>query len=190
MKYHSLTKKQLIELCKKSNITGYSRKNKEEVITLIKIFNKRKKEEEEIKQQITNPNYLTNLLNEVLKTYKLCEVAKLLNITSSTIRRWIELNNIPQNYEFDLLKLLNIEIDYSKYDSRLKDQFYTPVSTAQKCFDIFCRKIQKYGDNENNYTFIEPSAGDGRFLKVLPKNTIALDIEPKHKKIIKADYLE
>ena len=42
----------------------------------------------------------------------------------------------------------------------------------------------------NEYTFIESSAGDGSFTKLLPENTISLDIEPRHEKIIKQDYLK
>ena len=30
--------------------------------------------------------------------------------------------------------------------------------------------MKKYGVNLDNYIYIEPSAGDGAFLKVLPKN--------------------
>lgn len=41
----------------------------------------------------------------------------------------------------------------------------------------------------SDYTFIEPSAGDGSFLKILPKGTIGLDIEPRSGGIQKQDYL-
>ena len=37
------------------------------------------------------------------------------------------LNNIPKNYQFDLMKMNNIEIDYSKYTTAEKDQFFTPI---------------------------------------------------------------
>ena len=57
------------------------------------------------------------------------------------------------------------------------------------CFDIFCEVIQKFDETENDFRFIEPSAGDGSFLQVLPLNTIAMDIEPKHPNILEQDYL-
>lgn len=133
---------------------------------------------------------LLEVLNKILKTMTIKELAVLLNVAAGTITRWIELNNIPKNYEFDLLKLLNIKIDYSMYNSKQKDQFFTPVETAKKCFGIFCEEIKKYGDNQTDFTYIESSAGDGSFLKVLPaERTIAMDIEPMNASICEEDYL-
>lgn len=133
---------------------------------------------------------LIQVLQSILKKYSLKDLALLLNLAPGTITRWIELNDIPKHYEFDLLKLLGVKIDYSKYDSKLKDQFFTPVETADSCFKIFCQVIKEYGDNPDDYSFIEPSAGDGGFLSVLPKDrTIALDIEPRNSNIIEQDYL-
>jgi hypothetical protein len=129
-------------------------------------------------------------LNELLKKYSIKEIANKLNIASGTIKRWIELNEIPKNYEFDLLKLSNISIDYSKYSSKEKDQFYTPKETAEECFNIFLKIIDNYQEKLDDFRFIEPSAGDGRFLTILPENTIAIDIEPKHSSIIQSDYLD
>jgi hypothetical protein len=134
---------------------------------------------------------LIQVLQSVLKKYKLKELAILLNLAPGTITRWIELNDIPKHYEFDLLKLLGIKIDYSKYDTKLKDQFFTPVETAESCFKTFCQVIKEYGDNPDDYIYIEPSAGDGGFLSVLPcDKTIALDIEPRNSNIIEQDYLD
>jgi len=132
---------------------------------------------------------LIKILNDLIDVYGKKDISNKLNLATGTLTRWIELNNIPQSYEFDLLKLANIDIDYSKYSSKLKDQFYTPIDTAKYCFELFCDEIKKYGDNYTNYQYIEPSAGNGNFLKVLPNNTIAIDIDPKHPSIIKQDYL-
>ena len=88
-------------------------------------------------------------LNELLKKYSIKEIANKLNIASGTIKRWIELNEIPKNYEFDLLKLSNISIDYSKYSSKEKDQFYTPKETAEECFNIFLIIIGNYEKDRN-----------------------------------------
>jgi hypothetical protein len=88
------------------------------------------------------------------------------------------------------MKLNNMKINYPNYDYTEKDQFYTPEETADNCFEIFKKVLIKLKDDKKIYTYIEPSAGSGNFLKVLPKNrVIALDIEPKGKNIIKKDYL-
>ena len=50
--------------------------------------------------------------------------------------------------------------------------------------------FKKYKETIGDFKYIEPSAGNGSFLKVLPKNTIAIDIEPTQSSIIKYDYLE
>lgn len=135
-------------------------------------------------------NYLLKYVDEALKKYKLKELAELLNIAPGTITRWKELKDVPKNYEFDLLKLLSKKIDYSKYDSKTKDQFFTPEDTAKKCFEIFKKILKKNDDNDDEYIYIEPSAGDGSFIKALgEKKYIAFDIEPRHKNITEQDYL-
>lgn len=120
------------------------------------------------------------------KKYKLKEIANKLNLAIGTIQRWIELDNIPYHYTFDLLRLSSKNIDYSIYKSNQKDQFFTPVNIAKKCWDKFC-EITKI--SLDDYIFIEPSAGDGSFLKCMPINSIGLDIEPRYNNIIKQDYL-
>jgi len=138
----------------------------------------------------TNATLLT-IVQNLIKTNGLKKLAAELNIATGTITRWIELNDIPINYEFDLLKLAGIKIDYSKYSSKQKDQFFTPVTTAKHCYDIFCDVIKQFNENEREFTYIEPSAGDGNFLKVLPaENTIAMDIEQRDAAVIVQDYLD
>ena len=135
-------------------------------------------------------NCLLNYVDEALKKYKLKELAILLNVATGTITRWKELKVVPKHYEFDLLKLLSKKIDYSKYDSKSKDQFFTPNETAEKCFEIFQKILKENGDNDDEYTYIEPSAGDGSFINALKeKKYIAFDIEPRHKNITEQDYL-
>lgn len=133
---------------------------------------------------------LLAIVGSLLKKTTVKKLAEELNISAGTITRWIELRDVPVQYEFDLLKLADIPIDYSKYTSKQKDQFFTHIKTAQECFDIFKKEIRKYGDHHDNYTYIEPSAGDGSFITVLPQEkTIALDIEPRHPTCQQADYL-
>lgn len=126
------------------------------------------------------------LLGDCLAKHSIKEIALRLNVSVGTIKRWISLNDVPIQYTFDLQKLLSIDIDYSKYSSTLKDQFFTPSDVAKSCLDIFNREVKIDIDQ---YTFIEPSAGDGSFLKLLPKGSIGLDIEPRSDGIQKQDYL-
>lgn len=133
---------------------------------------------------------IMKILDKTIEAHSYSEIAKYLNVAIGTVKRWKELNSVPPAYQFDLMKLNNIPIDYSKYSYKEKDQFYTPTETAQKCFNIFQSFLKDKGENDKKYTYIEPSAGDGSFLKILPKKrTIAVDIEPRYDNIETADYL-
>ena len=133
---------------------------------------------------------LLSLLTNLLKTKKINEVSSILNVANGTVKRWLDLEKVPSAYCFDLMKLANIPIDYSKFTSKEKDQFYTPKSTAEYCYKKILELLRQYGDNEYDYVFIEPSAGNGNFLKVLPPTRrIGIDVEPRNDEIIKCDYL-
>jgi hypothetical protein len=130
------------------------------------------------------------LIEEVLKKYNTNEIAKKMNLAPGTVKRWIELNNVPSSYQFDLMKLISKKIDYSNYTAKEKDQIFTPESTANKCYEIFCKKIKEMNENEKDFYYIEPSAGNGSFMSVLPKSrVIGMDIEPKREDIMMHDYL-
>jgi len=126
------------------------------------------------------------LVEECIKNASIKEVALKLNICVGTIRRWLELREVPIQYTFDSYKILSKEIVYSEYTASLKDQFYTPTDLAKKCWDTF-NSIVKI--NIDEYTFIEPSAGNGSFLQLLPAGSIGLDIEPRATGIQQQDYL-
>lgn len=64
------------------------------------------------------------------------------------------------------------------------DKYYTSDELAQYCVNKTKEII-----NNPNIKFLEPSAGNGVFLKYLPSDTIAYDIEPESDNIIKQDYL-
>ena len=122
---------------------------------------------------------LIDILNEILESKKLQDIASDINVAVGTIRRWIELKNVPSHYTFEILTLAKIDIDYSKFSYKEKDQFFTPKATAEYCYSKFIKVLNEYKDCEKNYTFIEPAAGNGVFLKILPTNRrIGLDIEP------------
>lgn len=133
---------------------------------------------------------LLESLKQLMKTHSLKNLADKLNVATGTITRWIELDHIPKNYEFDILKMGNMKINYANYTTKEKDQFFTPIETAKTCYQYFCDTLCKYGDDPTQYTYIEPSAGDGSFLHVLPSTTIAMDIEPRHPSVIEHDYLD
>jgi len=51
--------------------------------------------------------------------------------------------------------------------------------------------ISKYEKNIEHFNWIEPSAGNGAFFKLLPKNNrTGLDIKPLNDEIVKQDYLK
>ena len=127
---------------------------------------------------------MEELLEEVLQKKSVSDVAQSLSLCTGTIRRWLDLKSVPQQYRFDLLKLLGREILYENFTSKEKDQFFTPKELAAHCWEVF----QKLFDT-TEYTFIEPSAGDGSFVKILPAGAIAMDIEPRYEGIVRQDYL-
>ena len=131
------------------------------------------------------------LLHKILQSKSYKEIANELNITVSTVKRWIELKDVPKAYIFELMRLAELNIDYSKFTFKEKDQFYTPITTAKYCYEKLLEILKKYNDREIDYTYIEPSAGNGNFLSILPnERRIGLDIEPNNEEIIKYDYLK
>jgi predicted RNA methylase len=63
------------------------------------------------------------------------------------------------------------------------DQFYTNKETAKFCY-MELENLIKLKD----YFLFEPSAGTGSFSNLFHKNSLAIDIEPKHNNIIKIDF--
>jgi hypothetical protein len=136
------------------------------------------------------PVDLLVVLNKIISENNIKIIAVKLNVAIGTIKRWIELKKVPKQYCFELMKIDNIEIDYSKYSSKDKDQFFTPVKTAIYCYNKVVEVLEKYKEDASTYTYIEPSAGNGNFLNILPEDRrIGLDIDPKDDKIIRHDYL-
>jgi len=76
--------------------------------------------------------------------------------------------------------------DKGKKRKNMKEQFYTKKEVAKDCVDSIVSRVGK------DYTWIEPSAGQGVFLTSLPTSykSVGLDIDPKGKDILKADFLE
>ena len=78
------------------------------------------------------------------------------------------------------------QLNYEK-----RDQYFTYDSMVNICLDELSNKIIDLNLREEEYTYIEPSAGDGAFLKKLPiDRRIGVDIEPRYEGIIESDFLE
>jgi hypothetical protein len=180
MDYSKKTREELIAICREKKIKGYSVKKRDEIIGLIT------KKSTGPERNVSTPETNLSLLEDCLKTTTIKDISKKLNLCVGTIKRWIELKDVPIQYTFDLYKILSREIDYSKYSSSLKDQFFTPKLLAEKCWTTFQTEVKI---DLRDYTFIEPSAGDGSFLKILPEGSIGLDIEPRSDGIQTQDYL-
>ena len=73
----------------------------------------------------------------------------------------------------------------------LLDQYFTKDFIAKNLYKKAQSLISKYEKNINEFHWIEPSAGDGVFFKLLPKNKrLGIDINPLNNEIIKQDYLK
>jgi len=71
------------------------------------------------------------------------------------------------------------------------DQYFTNKELAQSLYEKTSQIISKYEKNISKYFWLEPSAGDGCFYDLLPKNRrIGVDINPLRDDIIKSDYLQ
>ena len=125
------------------------------------------------------------LFNKMLEQVGISNVSNILEVSRGTVQRWIDKDIIPERYIFDICRYLGEDVDYSKFNSTIKDQFFTPSDISKHCFEKFKEIVPEF----KNYTFIEPSSGDGSFLNVLPEGTIAMDIEPRSESIMKCDYL-
>ncbi len=64
------------------------------------------------------------------------------------------------------------------------DQYFTKPELAKRCVEIVERECGLEGRQ-----VVEPSAGTGSFLRFLPPDTIAVDLDPKAKGITKQDFL-
>lgn len=126
-------------------------------------------------------------VNNVPKKY----VADKLNLKLGTVLKWNETKFVPFQYYFDLCKIAGLEIDYSQFSEREKDQFFTPEITAKYCLEKTYEILKQKNIDISKYNFIEPSAGSGNFLNLLPEDRrIGIDIEPKTDEIIEADFLD
>ena len=72
-----------------------------------------------------------------------------------------------------------------------RDQYFAYDNMVDVCLNELYSKLSELNLREEDYTYIEPSAGDGAFLKKLPiDRRIGVDIEPRYEGIIESDFLE
>jgi len=99
-------------------------------------------------------------LEEALERYGSKNVAERLNLAPGTVKRWVELGNVPGQYFFDLLKMIDRPIDYANFSPKDKDQFFTPPDLVRTCWSAFRLVVP---DDLEQYQFIEPSAERWQF---------------------------
>lgn len=101
----------------------------------------------------------------------------------------IQLSEKVGNYFMNNASVNKIQFKRDKTQNSNKlhlDKYYTPDNIAKYIID---KTHEIIGEN-NISEYIEPSAGNGVFLKYLPNNTIAYDIEPEGDNIIEQDFLQ
>ena len=79
---------------------------------------------------------------------------------------------------------------YAINETLPEDSFFTDRAIATHCYKTFRDVCQQHNISLRGYKFIEPSAGEGCFYDLLPPHAIALDIIPRHDKIMQADFLK
>lgn len=72
----------------------------------------------------------------------------------------------------------------------LLDQYFTKRDVSIRLYLKTIEVIQRYENNLAEYTWLEPSVGEGCFFDILPADRrIGIDLEPQNDEVIKHDYL-
>jgi hypothetical protein len=118
------------------------------------------------KINIDNDTYY--LLMELLERISTDEVLQKLCIHKGTLKRWLTLKDVPNNYYNDINHLLGDK--YKNKDTyREKDQFYTSKEISNYCYKKTLEILKQLDIDFNEYIFIEPSAGCCNFYDILPQ---------------------
>ena len=98
------------------------------------------------------------------------------------------LKEVPPQYYFDLCRLDGIQVDYTNYTEKEKDQFFTSKDTAKYCYDKN-QVLSEWDVDLSDYTFIEPSKEGWKFLFIISKGekNSGIDIEPRCDDVIQSD---
>ncbi|MBX2931063.1 MAG: hypothetical protein KF781_03825 [Chitinophagaceae bacterium] len=105
-------------------------------------------------------------------------------------------DDLPFTKEYNENTLLKNDLRYVNGNSmkinvnNIFDQYFTKEEVAINLYQKTCNIISKYDKNLNNFQWVEPSAGNGVFFNLLPRQRrIGIDINPLNNEIIKNDYL-
>ena len=142
------------------------------------------------------PDSATALFDEVAQSHSRDAIAHSLGLHPNTVSRWIQQRRVPAHYEGDFKRMLgrNGSVRARSGDGvREMDLFYTRPSVARQCMAIFRSVARTLGVNLRSYRFVEPSAGRGAFLRLMPPTRrIGIDLKPQadlKSEIARDDYL-
>lgn len=136
------------------------------------------------------PKNIWTQFEPLLEQYTVAQIAESIAVNRNTVQRWIQKREVPHFYQFDLFRMTGETPDYSLYDEKDLDQFFTPAVTAQLCVDRTVAHLQSLGETVEDYHWIEPSAGAGAFYDCFPADSkTALDVVPQRDGILAQDFL-
>lgn len=118
---------------------------------------------------------LFDLFEKILIDKGIDYICQYLFVNKGTVKRWILQKKVPNNYKNDFFELSGIELDTSKF--RDLDQFYTKKDVAIDCIKLFENYLKENDINLKDYTYIEPSIGEGSFFNNIGQNKIGVDID-------------
>ncbi|RAX51485.1 restriction endonuclease subunit M [Helicobacter sp. 16-1353] len=128
---------------------------------------------------------------ELRQNYDIKQIAQKLNLHIGTLKRWENLQKIPNDYLYDLNFLLGNKYEIPKAGFRSHNEFFTKKEVAKYCFDIFLNFLKIHKINAKDYTFIEPSCGDCSFYDLMPESRrIGIDLDSKNDEILCQNFLE
>ena len=64
-----------------------------------------------------------NFYKDITNRHTLNDISSSLGVNKGTIKRWELLKEVPPQYYFDLCRLDGIQVDYTNYTEKEKDQF-------------------------------------------------------------------
>lgn len=138
---------------------------------------------------------LNALFRKALMKAGISQISSRIGVSTPAIHRWLQMNNVPWQYEGDFKRILGQQgfISINGNAVRDRDQFYTKRETAKYCCQVMNKTAEKIGVDLSKKHWIEPSAGCGWFFLEFPKhNRTGIDIDPKgrvKKQLIKQDFL-
>ena len=131
-------------------------------------------------------NHLNSLLLKNMDENKIYDFAIFCNVHTSTVKRWKQNNNIPNQYILDVISYL---IDFVIDNDIEKDNYFTKPEIAKYVYEKSIQILKNFNIKLNDYFFIDSSAGDGAFYDLFPENKIGIDLDPKREVFVKSNYL-